>query len=88
MPHAGVLTRHARWGQDHALVKKHFDYEKAETKREQMRNEIDRMTRLLETNEDVVLKQVTDCHQTTRGLRDLTSFKCTQHMHLSNLPGS
>lgn len=72
MPSAGVLTSRARWVQDHALVKKHFDYEKAETQREQMRNEIDRMKRLLETNDNVVHKQVSDCHQTTRGLRGLT----------------
>ena len=44
--------------QDHALVKEHFDHQKAETQREQMRNEIDRMKRLLENNDTVVHKQV------------------------------
>lgn len=44
--------------QDHALVKEHFDHQKAETQREQMRNEIDRMKRLLETSDSVVHKQV------------------------------
>lgn len=44
--------------QDHALVKEHFDHQKAETQREQMRNEIDRMKRLLENNDSVVHKQV------------------------------
>ncbi|CAN0079191.1 unnamed protein product, partial [Sphacelaria rigidula] len=43
--------------QDHALVKEHFDHQKAETQREQMRNEIDRMKRLLESNDNVVHKQ-------------------------------
>lgn len=47
--------------QDHALVKEHFDHQKAETQREQMRNEIDRMKRLLEKNDTVVHKQVFIC---------------------------
>ena len=40
-------------------MKEHFDHQKAETQREQMRNEIDRMKRLLENNDSVVHKQVT-----------------------------
>lgn len=48
----------ACYRQDHALVKEHFDHQKAETQREQMRNEIDRMKRLLENNDSVVHKQV------------------------------
>lgn len=39
-------------------MKEHFDHQKAETQREQMRNEIDRMKRLLENNDSVVHKQV------------------------------
>ena len=38
-------------------MKEHFDHQKAETQREQMRNEIDRMKRLLENNDNVVHKQ-------------------------------
>ncbi|CAM9395094.1 unnamed protein product [Choristocarpus tenellus] len=38
-------------------VKEHFDHQKSETQREQMRNEIDRMKRLLESNDNVVHKQ-------------------------------
>lgn len=40
-------------------MKKHFGHQKSETQREQMRSEIDRMKRLLETNDNVVHKQVT-----------------------------
>jgi hypothetical protein len=43
---------------DHALVKEHFDHQRADKQRDQMRNEIDRMRKLLESNDDVIHKQV------------------------------
>lgn len=55
-------------------MKEHFDHQKAETQREQMRNEIDRTKRLLENNDTVVHKQVW-CRQNkkTHGLAGLAS---------------
>jgi hypothetical protein len=44
---------------DHALVKEHFDHQRADKQRDQMRNEIDRMRKLLESNDDIIHKQVT-----------------------------
>jgi hypothetical protein len=40
-------------------VKEHFDHQRADKQRDQMRNEIDRMRKLLESNDDVIHKQVT-----------------------------
>ncbi len=50
-------------------MKEHFDHQKAETQREQMRNEIDRMKRLLENNDNVVHKQVRKSYVFIAGYR-------------------
>jgi hypothetical protein len=39
-------------------VKEHFDHQRADKQREQMRADLDRMRRLLEANDDVIHKQV------------------------------
>lgn len=52
-------------------MKEHFDHQKAETQREQMRNEIDRMKRLLENNDTVVHKQVNQNYKLFSAVRSL-----------------
>merc|ERR1712070_711064 len=54
---------------DHALVKEHFDHQKVEKHKEQLKNELARMRKLLEANEHTINNQDAEIRELTHMIR-------------------
>ena len=54
---------------DHALVKEHFDHQKVEKQKEQLKNELSQMQKLLEANEHGINAQDAEIRKLTHMIR-------------------
>ena len=64
---------------DHALVKEHFDHQKVEKQREQLKNELDKLRKLKGKAESTIEKQHAELGKLTSIIQKLESDAIQQH---------